>query len=88
MPGAEWCECKSVPSWVKFVKDLSGPLVGGGDLAELVFASILRLSSTLSFFSRQEFVLYEEEAVKPDCDEDEDSSGVAGDEQGCGKCGC
>ena len=88
MPGAECCEFNSDISWVKFVKDLSGPLVGGGNLAELVFGGILRLSSTLSFFSRRELVLYEKEAVKPVCDEDGDSTGVAGDEQGCGKCGC
>ena len=36
------------------------------------------------FFSRWELVLYEKEAVKPD----KDSTGVAGDEQDCGKRGC
>ena len=89
MPGAECCELNSVSScWVKFVKDSLGPLAGGENPTELVFGGLLRLSSTLSFFSRLELLLYVKEAVKTDCKEDEDKTGVAGDEQDCCKCGC
>ena len=84
MPGGEgYCEFGSFPSWVKFEKD-SSVEDREGDFTVLVFGGIV----SLLFLSRSELVLYEREAFELDCDEDEDCTGVAGDEQDCGKCGC
>ena len=85
MPGGEgYCEFGSVPSWVKFEKDSSVEERGGDFTVLLVFGGIV----SLLFLSRSELVLYEREAFELGCDEDEDCTSVAGDEQDCGKCGC